>query len=77
MRLRIHKNVEHVLAIIHPVRACLSDFISFSMEDVGMSPTDSEGERSVLAGRGERIRCKLITLDNERANAKGKGGVTI
>lgn len=56
---------------------CLSDFISFSMEDAGMSKTNSEGERSVLAGRGERTRYKIITLDNEKANAKGKDGVTI
>lgn len=76
MRLRIHKNVEHVLAIIHPMRACLSDFIS-SMEDAGISPTNSEGERSVLVGRGERTRYKITTLDNERANAKGEDGVTI
>lgn len=42
-----------------------------------MSKTNSEGERSVLAGRGERTRYKIITLDNEKANAKGKDGVTI
>lgn len=77
VRLGIHKNVEHVLTTLRPARACLSDFISFSMEDADMSKTNSEGERSVLAGRGERTRYKIITLDNKKANAKGKDGITI